>query len=231
MEIAIVIALIACSIAIFIGLHLRPLDNEEIVNLANKRRNKGIKNYYSFSRMGVVANPQFKKEMAADGAFYNIQSTLHEFPSLAAALLKYKKHEWMIVAFEKNRKIDLVWLHKGPDNSKVFFPHFQMIQHHAESGNYISVLIFHNHPNPDPNNFYLLGASQQDMEAAKSIENFFSQTQLSLLEFVCERGRFLQYHSVISLSLLPLQNFTAAVTTQNGKSRYENFELHLERIF
>ena len=39
--------------------------------------------------------------MRADGRFYKIEERLFEFPALATGLLKYKKHEWIIIAFER----------------------------------------------------------------------------------------------------------------------------------
>jgi hypothetical protein len=60
------------AVALFIVYHLRPLTDEEIFVLANKRRTKKINAYYQFSHHQVSVNLDFKKGMAAEGAYYNI---------------------------------------------------------------------------------------------------------------------------------------------------------------
>ena len=78
------------GVVLFIVFHLRPLTDEEVFDLAKKRRTKKVNAYYQFSQHQVSVNLEFKKAMAAEGAYYNIQANLREFPSIAAALLKYK---------------------------------------------------------------------------------------------------------------------------------------------
>lgn len=57
--------------------------------------------------------------MNPNGTFYRISENLFGFPSTATALLKYKKHEWIIIAFEKDKRAELIWLNKGFDRSGV----------------------------------------------------------------------------------------------------------------
>ena len=57
--------------------------------------------------------------MNPNGKLYRINEPLFVFPSIAAALLKYKKHEWIVIAFEKEKKISSAWLNKGFDRSGV----------------------------------------------------------------------------------------------------------------
>lgn len=42
--------------------------------------------------------------MNPNGEIYLLDEKLEEFPSIAAGLLKYKKHEWRLTALEKDRK-------------------------------------------------------------------------------------------------------------------------------
>ena len=87
--------------------------------------------------------------MRSDGRFYKIEERLFEFPALAAGLLKYKKHEWIIIAFEKEKRVELIWLNKGKDNKSVsWFLSASEIVETAKQHSFSSVLVFHNHPNP-----------------------------------------------------------------------------------
>lgn len=137
-----------------------------------------------------------------------------------------------IVAFEKERKTSLIWLNKGPDNSMVI-PHLESsgILNHARSGGYTSVLIFHNHPNPDPMIYNLLEPSAQDLNSAVALEAVLSPASVNLLEFICERGRLLEYHRGIAPSFFPIQYLGQTVLAENGCGRLKNLQLHLERLF
>ena len=86
-------------IGYFILSHLRPLNNNEIIQLGSKRRTSEIKNYYTFDRSESVVNKSFKSGMDTAGKYYHVNERLTSFPSTAAALLKYKKHEWVIIGF------------------------------------------------------------------------------------------------------------------------------------
>ena len=114
MEIALLT--IGLFLVVFIVSHLRPLRENEINVLSEKRRNKGIIKYFSFDIQEYSVNKNFKKSMNPNGKFYQISEDLYTFPSLSAGLLKYKKHEWIIISFEKDRKISLIWLNKGFDS-------------------------------------------------------------------------------------------------------------------
>jgi len=115
----IVILPILIIIVLIILTHLRPLTFEEVMILGSKRRTKELKEYFSFKNYEVNVDMTFKKRMNPNGKFYQFNEVLYEFPSIAAGLLKYKKHEWSIIAFERETKIFLIWLNKGSDNSSV----------------------------------------------------------------------------------------------------------------
>lgn len=102
---------------IFILTHLRPLTHEEIKSLASKRRSNQVRAYYSFDNRELSVDKEFKKQMNSSGTYYDVNETLFSFPSTAAALLKYKKNEWIIIGFERNKSIDLIWLNKGFDRA------------------------------------------------------------------------------------------------------------------
>jgi len=230
---------ILCAVIIvagvaFVLLHLRPLNSYEIGKLANKRRSKRINAYYRFRHMEVSVNPDFKKAMRAEGSFrrLNDPKPLSEFPRFAAALLKYKKHEWMVIGFERDQQIDRVWFNKGPDNKKVTAGlDYSAVIRYAHAGYYSTVIYLHNHPNPNPAMYDMLGPSEQDLVSARHTELALLPESLNLLKFVCERGRFLEYHRAIAPSFIPVEQLIQEASAQNGRTRTGNLELHVERIF
>lgn len=170
--------------------------------------------------------------MNPNGKFYPVKETLHYFPSVAAGLLKYKKHEWIIIAFEKNKKISLCWINKGFDRSGVtpYISIYDLIAIAKRDG-YKSVMIFHNHPNSNPNYFDCSKPSEQDLKSAEEFASKLSKNGINLIEFICERGKHYQYLAQYSDRFLPKSEFIKEVKRQNGKSRFRNLLLHLERIF
>lgn len=219
-------------LAVFFITHLRPLTELEIWQLAEKRRNRQIREYFIFSQVEFLPNPEFKKNMKADGRYYVINEKLFELPSIIAALLKYKKHEWIVVAFEKNRTIDLIWLNKGEDNRSVsLIPSLGKLSYQAHKENYTSVLKFHNHPNSNPGLYDCTKPSEQDLRSARIFATAYNDYGVNLVEFVCERGRHYEYFLSPAHKFLPLNDFIIAVRSRNGLRSLQNLSLHMERIF
>jgi len=200
--------------------------------LSFKRRGKAIFQYFSFDHHEYNVDKNFKKRMSPNGKFYGINERLHNFPSTAAGLLKYKKHEWIIIAFEKNKTISSCWLNKGFDRSGVS-PHLSVndLIGIAKREAYASVMIFHNHPNSNPNHFDCSKPSQQDIKSANEYGSKLNNSGINLLEFVCERGKHHHYFTKYSDLFLPVSEFLKEVRNQNGKSRFGNLSLHLARFF
>ena len=216
----------------FVISHLRPLNVKEINQLGNKRRLKGIDNYYSYTKNETRASKEFKSRMDKDGELYDINESLFGFPAKAAALLKYKKHEWIIIGFEKERSVFQIWCNKGEDKTKVEFKlTLQQILVIAMRNNVTTVLAFHNHPNPNPSRYRTNRASETDLDTADRLSSMLTNNDINLLEFVCERGRTFEYYRSISKRFLPLTNYVNEISKMNGQSRWGNFELHMERIF
>jgi hypothetical protein len=120
MEIILVlISIFGLTVCIFVLIHLRPMTDYEIEQLGTKRRHKQIRTYFLFDQREFNVDKDFKKRMNPNGKLYKINKDISVFPSIAAALLKYKKHEWIIIAFERQKTVDLIWLNKGFDRSGV----------------------------------------------------------------------------------------------------------------
>ena len=222
----------AVAVLLFVFTHLRPLNENEMEKLSFKRREKAIYQYFTFEHREYNVDKNFKKRMNPNGKFYGIDERLYNFPSTAAGLLKYKKHEWIIIAFEKNKKISICWLNKGFDSSSVspYLAVHDLIDI-AEREGYATVLIFHNHPNSNPNHFDCSKPSHQDIKSANERAPKLNSSGVNLLEFVCERGKHHQYFAKYSDLFLPISEFLDVVRSQNGKTKFGNLSLHLARIF
>lgn len=231
--ILVIISLFFLAVIIFVLTHLKPLNTDEIEQLGNKRRGKQVRNYFSFTNQTSEINAEFKKKLNPNGALYHSEDiSLFEFPSHASALLKYKKHEWIILAFEKNEIVDLIWLNKGSDRSGVSaYLSKEMIVDIAKKDKYISVLIFHNHPNSNPQYYDCSNPSNQDLESADEYAQIFNEHGINLIEFICERGHHYEYYISPSIKFLPQKNFISDIEKTNNISRFKNFKLHVERIF
>jgi len=218
--------------SIFIFFHLRPLKNNEIKQLGNKRRSRQIRQYFSFNNAEFYPNEDLKRTMNPDGSFYNIGEALYDYPSKAAALLKYKKHEWIILAFEKQRKIQLLWLNKGNDNSSASnYLSLEKMSSISQEQKYSSILFFHNHPNPNPSNYSCTKPSLADLKTVDRYSNELNKSGINLLGFICERGKHYEYFRSTSENFIPLSTFINSITESNNISKFKNLLLHLERIF
>lgn len=228
-----VLSLILLAIAlIFIVTHLHALNEKEVRTLADKRRNKAIKKYYTFHEGETTVNMEFKKKMNPRGAFYCVNENLSSFPSVAAGLLKYKKHEWVILGFEKNKTIELMWTNKGINKEAVTI-HLatEQILTKCKDCDYSSVLIFHNHPNSDPHYQDCSSPSEQDIISAQTYSDILNNCGINLVEFVCERGAHYKYHFSESDIFLPAAEFAKKIHEINGTSKIHNLSLHTERVF
>jgi len=209
--------------------HRRPLNIDEVRLLAEKRRIMNLKEYFKFTSLEHVANPEFKSKMKSSGKLYSVDEDLSKMPDLAAALLKHKKHEWVILAFEANQKIKWIWLNKGRDKTSVgiFLSNEEIINFSVE--NHIStVLCFHNHPNSNPRYYNCSKPSQTDLDSATDCFNKLKNAGINLIEFVCERGRHYNYYYGISDLFLPPVVFENQIKRENNKGDKENYKLHRE---
>lgn len=233
MEFLFLLAVFAMIVVlIYIFTHLQSLTESEIGKLAQKRRNDRIRNYFFFDNREYNADKKFKKNMRSDGRFYKIEERLFEFPAVAAGLLKYKKHEWIIIAFEKEKRVELIWLNKGKDNKSVsWFLSASEIVETAKQHSFSSVLVFHNHPNPSPRHYSCTQPSELDIETANQQGVTLNANDINLLEFVCEKGRHYEYFRSPSAEFFPISQFIKEIRNVNGVSRLKNLSLHLENTF
>lgn len=220
------------GILLFITLHLRPLADYEVASLGIKRRKRNIEAYFQLDNTERNVNAEFKKSLNPRGVFYQVDLPLHSAASTVAGLLKYKKHEWIVVAFEKGKQVGHLWVNKGHNNTSasIYLPLNEALDTAIRNG-YSSILMFHNHPNSNPNRYNCTQASKTDLVTASHWASTLNPGGVSLVEYVCERGRHYRYFLSPSVSFLPLADYVKAINRSNGYSKFGNLRLHVERIF
>ena len=227
-----VLYIVIIFIALFFSTKFLPLTKRQIKALANKRRKGEIKKYFTFETRQFVINKEFKRKMNPAGEMYKVRESLGMFPSIAAALLKAKKHEWLMVAFEKDAHIEHLWVHKGVSAEKL--PILSSLDDFVKSARTYgcsSMLILHNHPNIDPHRYLCIFPSDGDISICKEWAEICNENGINFLAFICERGHFYEFMRSISDRFLPLEMFLDEINFQNGKSVFHNFNLHKELFF
>lgn len=185
----------------------RELTFAEIERRGLIERKIQIDNYFNFVETELQINENLKNNMPDEGGWIEFQPVhLSLFPSIIADLLKFKKHEWIIVAFEKNKIIDLMWANKGDNSESVSlkindWDILGIVNEHE----YQTVLFFHNHPNHKPYLYNMLTPSEADLAFIKRKEVFFNPLGINVLSFVCERGRYECFYLGISDSFLSVK--------------------------
>lgn len=199
------------------------LTDDEINELANSQRFWDTYNYLGFTESQFEVNKEFKSALNKNGQLYNCNEPLNNFPSVASALLKGKKHEWIIFAFAKNKMVYSFYTNKGNDNQSVA-PNLSSdyIKKIAMDGGADMVLEFHNHPNA------VLSASQQDITSANYFGEILTNNNLNFSAFVCGAGRFYQYGWWFAETFLDINNYYERIKKENGRSRSINFDLRRE---
>ncbi|MGA2221344.1 MAG: hypothetical protein ABSH21_06135 [Verrucomicrobiia bacterium] len=206
-----------------------PLTDEEVEALAVKRRLIAIGESFGFTEHALSVNPEFKRNMKADGKLYLLNESLRDFPSLAAGLLKGKKHEWVLFAFARGDRVVAAWANKGEDRTRVapVVPS-EMLVNCAQQLQASTVLRFHNHPNPDPSLFDCTCPSRQDQVSAELFGRLFVSMGLPFLDFVTERGLHYQFGCWVPDAFVPFGGLLDGLRASNGQSRFMNLDLRRE---
>ncbi|MGB1201606.1 MAG: hypothetical protein ACPG5R_08585 [Cognaticolwellia aestuarii] len=232
MSINLVLLILGIILFLFIYFHCAPLSDDQIIQLSKKRRNFKIETYHTFNNSEFNVCKDFKKRMNPNGKFYKLDEKLRDFPSVASALLKYKKHEWIVVAFEKNKEVSLIWLNKGISREAVSLNlSVNDLTTIASENDYSTVLIFHNHPNSNPSEYDCSNPSEQDINSAKVFAKELNEKGVNLIEFICERGMHHKYFSSYADNFIPIDPIINEIKLINGISKMKNFSLQMESLF
>lgn len=217
--------------------HRRPLSREEIRLLSQKRKRLYISRTYNHFASECEVSKSFKSSMDPSGKMYAVNLPLNKFPAYVAALLKGKKHEWILIAMEGQQTVKFFWVNKGYNNSSVSYNcDIDDVILFCKEQNCNTLMCFHNHPNSNPRRYNCLVASKQDIYSAFCISNKVIPQGLNWIEFVCERGNFLKYFERYSDKFLPDCANIEAIESENNISPRNNYILHreigiLSRIF
>lgn len=228
----IIISIIVICFSVFVILHIRPLNSSEKLSLGKKRRKRQIKFYFSFNTKECPVDKELDSRINSFSNNHKINLNLREFPSISSALLKSKKHECVIIGFEKNKKIEFVRFGQDTNRSGLSrtLP-FNKIAESAKKENMSSVLVFHNHSESHDTNKNYMEPSDQDLISANDLALTLDRNGVNLIEFMCYKRMYSEYFSSISDSFLPLKGFIEDIHMTNGKSRFKNLTLHIDRLF
>lgn len=209
--------------------HRHPLNNLEIVALSRKRQRNRALAKFDFSTMPRPAGADEKKAMKAEGHFVGCDLSYRDVPAHIAGLLKYKKHEWIVIAFINSYHVRHLWWNKGPDGTKVW----SFLQDHSlkaaiQSFTPDAIAILHNHPNPDPSRYRMNIPSEQDFRHALFYDGEFSKHGISLLEFICERGAPHLYYASFAGSVGLTDPIIDEIEQINGTGILNNYSLRKE---
>lgn len=214
---------------LFYYTHKKPLKDNQIKLLSEKRKKRYVKKTYSFILKPVKVNLDFKSSMKAKGEFYKLDNDLAEFPSLIAQLLKGKKHEWVILAIEKDKRIIGMWANKGNDGTSVSFKcELKDMIEFSKQEKANTILRYHNHPNSNPQRYNYLFPSKQDKISANWCSSETIAKGINWIDFICERGKFIKYAQYISNEYYPDIAKIENIQKENNISKKQNYKLHRE---
>jgi hypothetical protein len=199
-----------------------PLTEEEVQRLAIKKRLKAISTIFA-DDVHISINPDFKRKLKTDGEFIRIDEPLREWPSISAALLKGKKHEWVVFGFATDNRVHSIWVNKGNDNQSVAptNPIGFFIQHAKVTGT-SHVMRTHNHPAG------ALAPSSQDLVSAKYCGQLFTAEGFHFFDFVAAQGEYIQYGWWPRKDLIPLSGILESIGSLNNTNRSNHYEMRME---
>jgi hypothetical protein len=184
---------------------------------------------FDFSTRPQPADVAEKKAMKSLGEFVSCDLGYRDAPARIAGLLKYKKHEWIVIAFINSFHVRHLWWNKGPDGTRVWsFLRDHSMKAAIRTLRPDSIAILHNHPNPNPSRYRMNIPSEADIRASGFHDNEFSKHGISLLEFICERGGPHLYYASFADSVVPVKPITDEIQKVNGTGILKNYSLRKE---
>lgn len=199
------------------------LTPDEVIKLAQYRRFDKINDLLNFVKYPIKVDPEFKSKMRATGKLYEINQDLKSFPSLVASLLKSKKHEWIVIAFCKNKVVCNMWVNKGIDSQSVSLNiGIEDLIEFSKKNGIDYILGFHNHPNT------VIQPSEQDIISANFFGKFLIADGISYLAFVVGKGRYQQYAWWIKESVFSFGKYSLAIKSENNNTMSSNYRLRME---
>lgn len=223
------IALVVLFGAIDVYRYRHPLNPEEVLALSRKRQRNRALWKFDFSTIPRRVVAPEKKAMKSQGEFVACDLDYSDTPAHIAGFLKYKKHEWIVIAFVNSFHVRHVWWNKGPDGTRVW----SLLQDGSLKEAILSlrpdsIAMLHNHPNPHPSRYRMNIPSEADLRFAEFYESEFSKYGISLLEFICERGVPHLYYASFADSVVPIEPIADEIQKVNGTGIFKNHSLRKE---
>jgi len=206
-----------------------PLDPEEVIELARIKQWRHLLAVHAFSSVPVTTDASKKKAMKARGQFVRCDLCFSQLPSFIAGLLKYKKHEWVVLVFVKHLHAEYLWWNKGQDGNSVV-PHLRggYLENALRLHKPDMLVRLHNHPNPDPSKYRFNQPSSQDIKSAEYFSNLLSQQGIGFMDFVCERGVPYLFYAYLDSRSAPIEGFIEDIATINDSGIFANVGLRRE---
>ncbi len=138
----------------------------------------------------IYAEARALKSVARPGGRFHQSpySSQQDFLVYMGQFLKHKKHEWVFVAFARNRKAVCFWSNKGADCASVAIGlSAESIAMTCQRQGCDSIWIGHNHPAG------ALAPSRQDRISLESQMDCLSQYGISIEEYVFVAGSWTRY--------------------------------------
>jgi DNA repair protein RadC len=140
-------------------------------------------------RQICVAAQVLKQKAGLKGNFFQSPySSKVDFLEYIGQFFKYKKHEWIFVAFMRDNTLTQFWINKGPDNDGVSpFIAISDVAEICKQNKYNRVLIGHNHPSG------ALRPSEQDRVSLEEFMDYLAQENIKIDEYVFVAGDWCNY--------------------------------------
>lgn len=193
-------AFIFCKRIYSIKTYSYPLTDEEYKFLSKNKTAEYFKKLYSFDREstpGLRMPRENKSFMEADGKYYEMNRDVDLFGAWVPLLLKDKKHEWVVIALEKDEKIIGMWMNKGSPEMVYPFISVESLINKCKEQSARAIIRFHNHPNS------CAIASAQDMTSAKYFAEQALANNLNWIDCVCAAGACKKYFEQYSPEQVP----------------------------
>jgi hypothetical protein len=167
--------------------------------------------------------------MKSRGEFVSCDLIFRDAPAQIAGLLKYKKHEWIVILFITQFQVRTLWWNKGPDGTRVWsFLRERDLSAAISSLRPDTIAMLHNHPNPDPSRLIMNYPSEADLRSAGFYSEKFGSRGVSLLEFICERGTPHLYYASFGDNVFPIKPIEGEIAEVNGTGILKNRSLRKE---
>ena len=89
--------------------HRKPLNNEQVLQLADVRRCRYINEHFRFSSNGYNINPKYRESLTKEGRWDRVYIEYPVIATAVAELLRYKRHEWFIWVLANEKESKYLW--------------------------------------------------------------------------------------------------------------------------